>query len=70
MGHLCRATQDGRVTVESSEKMWSTEEQMANHISCPENPMNSIKRQKDITQKDEPTQASRYPTRHWKKAEK
>jgi len=27
---------------------------MANHFSCPENPMNSIKMQKDITLKDEP----------------
>ena len=41
---LCRATQDGWVTVESSEKTWSTEKG---------NSMNSMKRQKDITLKDE-----------------
>ena len=41
---LCRATQDGWVTVESSEKTWSTEKGSS---------MNSMKRQKDITLKDE-----------------
>ena len=52
---LCRATQDGRVMVESSDKMQSTGE--GNGIplqySCLENPMNSMKRQKDRTLKDE-----------------
>ena len=51
----CRATQDGRVMVESSDKMWSTGEGNGKplHYSCLENPMNSMKRQKDRTQKDE-----------------
>ena len=50
----CRATQDGRVIVESSEKM-STEEGNGKPLqySCLENPMNSMKRQKDRTLKDE-----------------
>ena len=29
----CKATQDGQVMVESSDKMWSTEKGMANHFS-------------------------------------
>ena len=29
----CRATQDGRVMVESSDRMWSMEKRMANHFS-------------------------------------
>ena len=52
---LHRANQDGQVIVESSDKMWSTGE--GNSIplqhSCLENPMNSMKRQKDRTLKDE-----------------
>ena len=52
---MFRATQDGRVMVESSEKMWSTGEEngKALQYSCLENPMNSIKRQKDMTLKHE-----------------
>ena len=51
----CRATQDGRVMVESSDKMWSTGEGNGKPLqySCLENPMNSMKRQKDRTLKDE-----------------
>ena len=51
----CRATQEGRVMVESSVKMWSTGEGTgkAFQYSCLENPMNSMKRQKDRTLKDE-----------------
>ena len=41
--------------VESSDKMWSTGEGNGKPFqhSCPENPMNSMKRQKDRTLKDE-----------------
>ena len=48
-------TQDGQVMVESSDKRWSTGEGNGKplHYSCLENPMNSMKRQKDRTQKDE-----------------
>ena len=50
-----RATQDGQVMVESSDKMWSTGEGNGKPLqySCLENPMNSMKRQKDMTLKDE-----------------
>ena len=52
---LCRATQDGRVMVESSDKTWSTGEGNGKPLqySCLENPMNSMKRQKDRTLKEE-----------------
>ena len=51
---LCRATQDGRVMVESSDKMLSTGEGNGKPLqySCLENLMNSMKRQKDRTLKD------------------
>ena len=50
-----RTTQDRQVTVESSDKMWSTGERNGKPLqySCLENPMNSMKRQKDMTLKDE-----------------
>ena len=50
-----RATQDKRVMVESSDKTWSTGEGNGKPLqySCLENPMNSMKRQKDQTLKDE-----------------
>ena len=55
MSHAHRATQDGRVMVESSDQMWSTGEGNGKPLqySCLENPMNSMKRQKDRTVKDE-----------------
>ena len=47
--------QDGRVMVESSDKTWSTGKENGKPLqdSCLENPMNSMKRQKDMTLKDE-----------------
>ena len=52
---LCRATQDGLVMVESSDKTWSTREGNGKIFQyfCLENPMNCMKRQKDRTLKDE-----------------
>ena len=52
---LCRATQDRQVMVESSEKTRSTREGNGKPLqySCLENPINSMKRQKDMTLKDE-----------------
>ena len=52
---LCRATQDGRVMVERSDKKWSTGEVNGKPLqySCLENPMNSMKREKDRILKDE-----------------
>ena len=51
----CRVTQDGRVMVESSDKMWSTGEGNSKPLqySCLENPMNSMKRQNDRILKGE-----------------
>ena len=52
---LCRATQERQVMVESSARMWSTGEGNGKPLpySCLENPMNSMKRQKDRALKDE-----------------
>ena len=51
----CRATQDRWVMVESSDKMWSTGEQNGKPLqySCLESHMNSMKRKKYRTLKDE-----------------
>ena len=50
-----QGTQDGWVMMESSDKMWSTGEGNGKPLqySCLENPMNSMKKQKDRTLKDE-----------------
>ena len=52
---LYRTTQDGWVMVESSDKTWFPGEGNGKPLqySCLENPMNSMKRQKDRTLKDE-----------------
>ena len=52
---LCRSTQDGWVTEETSDKMSSTGQGNGKlfQYSCLENPMNSKKRQKDMTLKGE-----------------
>ena len=52
---LCKATQDGQVMVERTDRMWSPGEGNGKSLqySCLENPMNSMKRQKDRTLKDE-----------------
>ena len=49
------ATQDRWVMVERSDRMWSTGEGNGKPLqySCLENPMNSMKRQKDRTLKEE-----------------
>ena len=50
-----RATQDGQVMVENSDKTWSTGEGNGKPLqySCLENPMNSMKREKDRILKEE-----------------
>ena len=67
---LCRASQDGWVMVESSEKTWSTGKKRGKpfQYSCLENPMNSMKRRKDRTLKDElpRSTAAQYPTKEWR----
>ena len=51
----CGATQDGRVMVERSDRTWSTGKGNGKPLqySCLENPMNSMKRQKDRIPKEE-----------------
>ena len=55
LSHARGATQDGRVMVERSDRMWSTGEGKGKPLqySCLENPMNSLKRQYDRTLKEE-----------------
>ena len=50
-----RATQDGWVMVKSSDKTWSSREENGKPLqhSCLENPVNNMKKQKDMTLKDE-----------------
>ena len=51
----CGATQDGRVMVETSDRMWFTGEGNGKPLqySCLENPINSMKRQNDRILKGE-----------------
>ena len=53
---MCRAVQDRQVTGESADKTWPTSGGNGQPLqySCCENPMNSMKRQKDMTLEDEP----------------
>ena len=55
LSHACRATQDGQVIVERSNRMRSTGEGNGKTLqySCLENPMNSMKRQNDRILKEE-----------------
>ena len=56
MSHaVCRATQDGRVMVDSSDKTWTPGEGNGKPLqySCLENSMNSMTKQKDMILKDE-----------------
>ena len=50
LSHASGATQDGRVMVERSDRMWSTREGNGKPLqySCLENPMNSMKISYDI----------------------
>ena len=74
LSHACGATQDGRVIVERSDRMWSTGKGNGKPLqySCLENPMNSMKRQKDRTLKDELPRSvgAQYATGdHWRNNE-
>ena len=64
-----RATQDGRVMGENSDKMWTTGEGNGKPLqySCLENPMKSMKRQKDKTLKDKLPRSvgAQYATGDW-----
>ena len=69
----CRATQERWVMVESSDKTWSTGEGNAKALqhSCSESPMNSMKRQKDMTLKDElpRLEGAQYSGEEWRTRE-
>ena len=67
LSHACGATQDGRIMVERSDRMWSTGEGNGKPLqySCLENPMNSMKRQNDMMLK-----GSRGPICYWRSVEK
>ena len=70
---LCRATQDGHIMVENSDKPWSIGEGNGKPLqySCLENPMNSMKRQKDMTLKDEllRLEGAQYAGEEWRNGE-
>ena len=55
LSHACEATQDGRVMVERSDRIWSTGEGNGKTLqySCLENLMKSMKRQSDRIPKEE-----------------
>ena len=55
LSHACGATQDRRVMVERSDRIWSTGVGNGKPLqySCLENPMNSMKRQNDRILKEE-----------------
>ena len=55
LSHARGATQDGRVMVERFHRIWSTGEGNGKPLqySCLENPKNSMKRQNNMTLKDE-----------------
>ena len=58
----CRATRDGRVIVESSDKTQSAEGENGNPLqnSCLENLIDSMKRQKGMTPEDEPIRSEEF----------
>ena len=55
LSHAHEATQDGRIMVERSDRMWSTGEGNGRPLpySCLENPMNTMKRQNERILKEE-----------------
>ena len=68
LSHAPGATQDGRVMVDRSDRMWSTGEGNGKPLqySCLENPINSMKRQNDRILKE----VSRCPICYWRSVEK
>src|SRR5574339_385979 len=66
LSHARGATQYGQVMVERSDRMWSTGEGNGKPLqySCPENPMNSMKRQNDriLTEKLPRSVGAQYAT--------
>ena len=72
LSHAHGATQDGRVMVERSDRVWSTGEGDGKPLqySCLENPMNSMKRHNDRVLEEELSRlvGAQYATRdQWRK---
>ena len=69
--HVIQGTQEEWVIMEISDKTWSTREENGKHLkySCLPNPINSMKREKDITLEDEPSQIHRCPIYYWGRVE-
>ena len=69
LSHACGASQDGRVRVERSDRMWSTGEGNGKPLqySCLENPINSMKRQNVKILKEELPRSvgAQYATGDW-----
>ena len=65
---MCRATQNEQVIVKSSDKTCSTgaENGKLLQYSFCENPISHMKRQKDPTLEDDPTQVRKCPICYWK----
>ena len=55
LSHAVKSHKHGQFMMESSDKMWSTGEGNGKPLqySCLKNPINTMKRQKDMTLKDE-----------------
>ena len=70
LSHARGATQDGRVMVERSDRMWSTGEGNGKSLqySCLENHMNNMKRQNDRILKDKLPKSvgDQYATGQWR----
>ena len=67
-----RATKDSWVLVESSDKTWPVGEGNGKPLqySCMKNPMNTMKRQTDMTLKDELLRSVDAQHANWRRAEK
>ena len=72
LSHARGATQDGRVMVERSDRMWFTGEGNGKPLqySCLENPMNSMKRQNDRILKEELPRSLGAQLCYWRSVEK
>ena len=70
--HVIQGIQEGWVIMESSKKTWSTTEGNGKPLKypCLPNLLNSMKREKDMTLEDEPSQIHRCPTYYWGRVEK
>ena len=68
---LCRTTQDGWVMEKYSDKTWFTGGGNGKSLQyyCQENPMNSMRKQKDMTLEGDPPQNGKCPICYWGRVE-